>query len=113
MTVSYHIVYGFEDGEPKDGPHLGSGSAWLAWSEWALGFDGYEEIHSLAHNGWAYVKDLATECDRLLSEEGDEDLFAITRTVQDAAAKAPEGAETVIVTDGTPPGDEDESDEDE
>lgn len=115
--MGYHLVYGFDDAEPKDGPHLASGGGWLAWCEWSLGFDGYDEVHCLAENGWSADLDtLSDELKDLATEEGDEDLKAITKTLTDAVAAAvaarPDGAKAVAVSDGTPPGEDDEPDDD-
>lgn len=109
--MSYHIVYGVDSGEPIEGPHLASGSGWLAWVEWVLGLDGYEEVHVLAENGWCdNLTDLATELEWLAEDCDDDDLLAITKTLREVAARPPQGAKSVTVTDGTPAGEEGEDD---
>lgn len=113
--MGYHIVYGVESGEPIDGPHLASGGGWLAWGEWVLGLDDYTECHSLAENGSSgELLDLKAElADLFRNEDGDEDALAITKTLAEAVAARPPEADSIAVTDGTPPGEDEEEDDEE
>jgi hypothetical protein len=108
--MSYHVAYGFEDSEPVDGPHLASGAGWSNWSDWVLTLVGYEECHALAVNGWSEpeggLNELSRELAALATEEdADEDLLDITKTLREAVRDRPRGAASIIVTDGTEPGD--------
>ena len=84
----------------------------MAWCDWVLGFDGFDQAHCLAANGWANnLPELARDATALLDCEGDENLQEITKTLLAACENPPKGAEALAVSDGTPPGDDDEDDD--
>lgn len=109
--MSYSAYYPVkDDGTTEDGPFVASGGGWVDWSDWVLEIDGLEECHTLAVQGWAMVDALGTELERLLGEPGDDDLKDVTRHLIEAVKQCPAGCESIIISDGTEPGDDDDDD---
>ncbi|AWM38716.1 hypothetical protein GobsT_30930 [Gemmata obscuriglobus] len=107
--MSYSVYYAFEDKEAQDGPFVASGTGWLDWGEWVLDIEGCEECHTLYEAGWAMAEPIRDELERLLDADGhNEDRDDITRAVLKAVNALPPGCETIIISDGTEPGDDDD-----
>jgi hypothetical protein len=102
--------------DPVDGDEVASNSGWGAFSEWAAGLpDDYPELGYLGEYGEIFPADalgrLEADLVRALREKPGDPPRSVLHVAQQllAAVKArPEGAEAMVVTDGTEGGDEED-----
>jgi hypothetical protein len=112
--VSYSALYAIPDAPPADGDSVASTTGWLHWTNAVLArADDHPELAHLAAHGWAdRFEDLEHELEQLLhAPDGDPDLAAITAQVLAAVKARPPQAAALLVTDGEPAGDDDDTSE--
>lgn len=111
--MSFFVAYvTSEDGEPQDGDVVGSGRGWLGWADWAAEQDWPHMAH-LAEEGWIEpveaIEVLQAELQEALDAHADPNVLGVTRRLLEAVRARPKECLGLIVTDGTPPAeDEDE-----
>ena len=115
--MGYFVAYVVDgEGGPRDGPPVATGAGWLAWSEWAEGQDDrHPEAAHLAREGWlepaAALDELEHELEQLLHEPAPENVLPVTSHLLAAVRDRPGNCAGLLVTDGTPGGDEDDEEE--
>lgn len=110
--MSYHVVYAIADrpDAPRDGDQLATGTGWGRWGGYVLDrADDYPECAHLAQEGWVDggpdFADLVHEAEDL-THARDPDVAAVSARLLAAVKARPDGTEGLVVTDGTPPGDD-------
>lgn len=119
--MSYFLAYVLpEPAPPVDGDNLASAKGWLQFGDWVVArSDEFPEAAHLAQEGWVedgedgapHLADLEEELSRVPHAAAPEDVAAIAATLLAAVKARPDGCVGVLVTDGEPPGD-DQDDED-
>jgi hypothetical protein len=112
--MGYSVYYGFEEKEPAEGPHLASGTGWIQWCDFVeADTETYPECAHLAAEGWQEpLDDMRAELVTLKdSGELPENLQEITETLIEAIDKKPKDAPSIIISDGSEPGEDDEEED--